>query len=118
MLQDLRYAFRQLRNSPEFALVVIVTLALGIAAITTVMTWANAVMFNPFPRVRDAQQLRFVSAQVSAGGGYSQHYDHYEYLREHAKSFSAFTAHEIMPVDLAGNGSGPERYWGGIVASN
>lgn len=74
MLQDLRFALRQLRKSPGFSLVVILTLAVGIGAATTVMTWANAVMFNPFPRVRDAQHLRFVSAQVNAGGGYSQHY--------------------------------------------
>lgn len=118
MLQDLRYAMRQLRKSPGFALVVILTLALGIAAVTTVMTWANAIMFNPFPQVRDAGQLRFVSAVINAGGGYSQHYDQYQYLRAHAKSFSALTAHEMMPIDLAGNGSAPQRYWSGIVASN
>src|SRR5581483_6438723 len=93
VLQDLRYALRQLRKSPGFALVVVLTLALGIAAVTTVMTWANAVLFNPFPQVRDAQQLRFVSAVVASGAGYSQHYDHYEYLRQHAKSFSGLTAH-------------------------
>ena len=118
MLRDLRYALRQLRKSPGVALVVILTLALGIAAVTTVMTWANAIMFNPFPQVQDAQQLRFVSAQVSTGSGYSQHYDQYQYLREHAKSFSALTAHEMAPVDLSGKGSAPERYWSGIVASN
>ena len=118
MLHDLRYALRQLRKSPGFALLVILTLALGIGAVTTVMTWANAVMFNPWPQVRDARQLRFVSAVVNAGAGYSQHYDQYEYLRQHARSFSQLTAHEMMPVDLAGSGATPERYWSGIVASN
>jgi predicted permease len=118
MLQDLRYTFRQMRKSPGFALVVILTLATGIGAVTTVMTWANAVMFNPWPQVRDGQQLRFVSAVVNGGNGYSQHYDQYEYLRQHARSFSALTAHEMAPVDLAGNGAAPERYWSGVVAGN
>src|ERR1700760_4914672 len=118
MLRDILYSLRQLRKSPSFALVVILTLAVGIGALTTVMTWANAVLFNPWPQVREAQQLRFVSAVVNAGGGYSQHYAHYEYLRDHAHSFSAMTAHEMMPVDLAGSGAPPERYWSGIVTGN
>ena len=119
MLQDLRYALRQLLKSPGLALVVVVTLAAGIGAVTTVMTWANAVMFNPWPQVRQAQQLRFLSASVQPGeSGYSQHYSQYEYLGEHARSFSEMTAHEMMPVDLAGSGAPPERYWSGFVGSN
>ena len=118
MHRDIVYSLRQLRKAPGFALVVILTLAVGIGALTTVMTWANAVLFNPWPQVRDAQQLRFVSAVIDAGGGYSQHYAHYEYLRDHAHSFSALTAHEMMPVDLSGNGAPPQRYWSGIVTSN
>jgi predicted permease len=118
MFQDLRYAFRQLRKAPGSSLVIILTLALGIGAATTVMTWANAVRFNPFPQVRDAQQLRYVSARVNGGDGYSQHYDQYQYLQEHTKSFSALTAHEMAPIDLAGNGAAPERYWSGVVAGN
>ena len=118
MLRDIFYALRQLRKAPGFSLVVILTVAVGIGALTTVMTWANAVLFNPWPQIRDAQQLRFISAVVNAGGGYSQHYAHYEYLRDHAHSFSALTAHEMMPVDLAGSGAPPERYWSGVTASN
>ncbi|HEU5400483.1 MAG TPA: ABC transporter permease [Terriglobales bacterium] len=118
MLQDFRYSLRQLRRSPGFTVVVLLTLAVGIGAVTTVVTWANAVMFNPWPQVRDARQLRFVSAVVSAGGGYSQHYNQLEYLRQNARGFSDVTANEMSAFDLAGTGSVPERYWGGVVASN
>ncbi len=118
MLQDLRYSLRQLRKSPGIALVVILTLAVGIGAVTTVVTWANAVMFNPWPQVRDAGQLRFLSAVVNAGAGYSQHYNMLEYLRQNAHSFSDLTANEIEQFDLAGSGTVPESYWGGVVASN
>lgn len=118
MLQDFRYAIRQLRRSPGFTTVAAITLALGIGAITTVFTWTNAVYFNPWPRVGDARQIRTLSASVHGDGGYTLHYSQLQYLREHDRAFTELTAHEMFPVDLASQGARPERYWAGIVASN
>lgn len=115
---DLRYAVRQLLKSPGFAITAVLTLALGIAAVTTVFTWANAILFDPWPQVRAADQLRFFAARIDTGGGYSLNYEEYQYLRDHSRSFRQFTAHELVAVDLAGPGVRPERYWTGVVASN
>ncbi len=117
-MNDLRYAVRQLLQSPGFAFTAVLTLALGIAAVTTVFTWANAILFNPWPQVRDTNQLRFFAARIDAGGGYSLNYEEYQYLRDHSRSFQQFTAHELVAVDLANPGARPERYWTGLVASN
>src|SRR6516165_3755040 len=86
MFQDLRYAMRQLRHAPGFTLAAVLTLALGIAALTTVFTWIKAVMFDPYPHVTDPRSLRFVDATVHGGQGYSVHFDQYEFLRDRDQS--------------------------------
>ena len=118
ILQDLRFALRQLRRAPIFTVVAVATLALGIAAITTVFTWSNAVLFNPWPHVRDARDIRAVSATVHGSNGYSLRYSEFEYLTGHSQSFSAMTPHELLPVDLAGSGDRPQTLWAGVVSSN
>src|SRR6266498_3946274 len=57
--RDLRYAVRAMRRSPMFVLFVVLTLALGIGANTTVFTVINTLILNPLP-VPDSSGLAAV----------------------------------------------------------
>ena len=66
LIQDLRFAFRQLRTSPGFALVAILSLALGIGATCAVFSVVYGVLVNPYPY---ADSDRMVHLVVKDKGG-------------------------------------------------
>jgi putative ABC transport system permease protein len=59
--QDVRYAMRNMRKTPGFAVVAILTLALGIGASTAIFSVMHNILVEPFP-YRDAQ--RYMSMQI------------------------------------------------------
>jgi putative ABC transport system permease protein len=67
IVQDVRFGARQMKRAPGFALIAILTLALGIGANTAVFTLTHALLLSALP-VRDAGELVRLTMDLSAAG--------------------------------------------------
>src|SRR5687768_10710203 len=91
--QDAGMAVRQLRRSPTFAVVAVMTLALGIGATTAVFTVVDAVLLRPLP-FADPAALHLIQRQRVGGQGPAAEstYPEYRDLRDNARSFAGVAA--------------------------
>ncbi len=90
LLQDLRYAFRVLRQNPGFAAVAVLSLALGIGANTAIFSIVDAVLLKWLP-VSSPQEL-VVVARNPSNPSVGFNYPDYEYFRDHNRCFSGILA--------------------------
>jgi predicted permease len=117
-MQDVKYALRGLRRSPGFAIVAILTLALGIGANTAIFSVVRAMLLAPLP-YRDPGQLVFVWCDLSATGYPRAPLSAPEVkdLRERTTLFSEFGAIWATTATLTGDGD-PEQLRSALVTTN
>jgi predicted permease len=114
LLQDLRFALRQLRKSPGFTLAAVFTLALAIGANAVVFSVMNGLILRPL-NVPQAQSLYGI--ERASDNDPSQSYPDYLDLRNRNHSFDGLAAYTIPEVALD-TGSGPSRVWGVEASGN
>src|SRR6516165_4556935 len=116
VLDDLRYAIRQMANSPGFAIVAILTLTLGIGANTAIFSVVNAVLLNPLPYPQpDRIVVLFREGKMFRTGSIS--YPNFDDWRRENQSFSSMAAYrEMGGVTLSGGGE-PESVLGEMVSA-
>ena len=101
LLEDLRYAMRVLRRTPTLTAVAVLTLALGIAAITTVFGWIDGMVLHPFHGARDDGQLAVLES-VSANGMQNQvSYADFRDFQDSLRSISGLLLNQKGPPQSA-----------------
>jgi predicted permease len=96
---DLRYAVRQVKRSPGFAVLAVLSLGLGIGANTSIFSALNSVLFRPLP-VADPGRVLMLSRGISTNFSYPDFQD----LQARGRLLSGLTASFPMESDLEVDG--------------
>jgi predicted permease len=113
MMNDFKFAFRQLRKSPGFTLTAVLTLALGIGANTAIFSLVDSIMLRPLPFPQQDRLVRIESGDVSPfPKGWIKA------LGEHSDSFAAVSGFgPDAESNVAGTDSS-DRVFGATVMAN
>ena len=114
VLQDLKHAQRQLRRRPGFALVTVLTLALGIGATTAVFSAADHVILRPLPYVEADRVVALWEIDTRTGQTRKEiSPGNYLDWRERTRSFESMALIEPWGFDLSIGDDPPEaiRAW-------
>jgi predicted permease len=118
LLQDLHYGLRMMAKSPGFTFLVVLMLALGIGANSTIFSWIDSTMLTPIPGVSRTSDLVAVLR-----GERSEHptppfsYPDYADLRARTQSLSGLLAYHEDFVSLTGTGK-PERIYAAYISAD
>ncbi len=115
-MQDLRHAFRLLRQSPAFSTVCVLALAIGIGANTAIFSMVNAVLLRDLDFKRPEELVWIWSTRTDRDKAFFSMPNFLDY-REQTKSLQEITAFAHWGANLT-EGSNPERLAGVRVTAN
>jgi putative ABC transport system permease protein len=115
--QDIAYALRTLRRSPGFALVAIVTLALGIGANSAIFSVVNSVLLRPLPYA-EPERLVMVWGTYPNFGQTSTSLPDFRDFQAQSTTFEHLTALTSTSSNLSIAGGEPERVGRVIATAN
>src|SRR5262249_39239342 len=101
MIQDLRYALRQLRKKPGFTAIVAATLALGIGATTAIFSVVYGVLLRPLP-YSDSNRIMAIF-EINNAGGWSHLADpNFDDFRDQNHSFQRIAKYGTDIASVSG----------------
>jgi predicted permease len=117
-LKDIRYGMRGLLKRPGFTAIVVITLALGIGANTTIFSVVNAVLLRPLPYPEPERLIRVWESNPKRGWPeFSASAPNFKDWQKQQTVFEHLAAQELATFNLAGNGE-PERIASASVTAN
>ncbi|UWZ85716.1 ABC transporter permease [Occallatibacter riparius] len=120
LLQDVRFAFRQMLQKPGFALLVMLTMALGIGANAAIFSVLDTVLLRPLPYEKPEQLIKVWTRFTGIGSPNDQNWisaPEFQDLQQLNHSFSDLAAMEADSINLGVKGS-PQRVLGAAVSPN
>lgn len=111
MLNDLRYALRQLIKAPGFTIVAIVTLALGIGACTAIFSVVNTVLLHPLDYPSPDRLVSIRETQLPKFPEFSVSPPNFIDWQKQTKSYEYLAAYGGASLNLTGEGE-PQRLLG------
>ena len=118
LIQDLRFAFRQMVKKPGFTAVVVLTMALGIGANAAIFSVLDAVLLRPLPYINPEGLIKVWSRFTGIGLPNDQNWvsaPEFRDLQQLNKSFSDLAAIGSGSINLGVKGS-PQRVVGASVS--
>ena len=120
-LRDVRFALRQLRKNPGFALVTVLTLGLGIGATTSIFSLVNTVVLRPLPFPESDRIMNVATGRQAAVGapvvpGSFDYPDFFDF-RSQNHSFEALASFRDTDMTLTGRGD-PRHVVGEVVGAD
>ena len=118
LLQDVRFALRQLRKNPGYSVTAVLMLAVAIGANSTVFSWIDGTMLHPIPGSSDTRGLVSVMrGQWSISPSPPFSYPDYRDLRDQNHTLQGILGYHHDWLTLTG-GARPERIYVANVTSN
>jgi macrolide transport system ATP-binding/permease protein len=114
LVQDVRYAVRQLRKDTGFFVTAVVVLALGLFASTAIYAFVDAALVKPLP-YRSPDRLTALYERIPVGDRYHLSYLDYKEWRKRNRVFSSLDVYRPEPVTLR-NAEGAEEARGAFIS--
>jgi predicted permease len=106
MIQDFRFAFRQLWKAPGFTIAAVVVLALGIGVNTAIFSLVNVMLFQPPNYARPAEIVQLFSQDKKDPKSFRAFsYPTFRDVRDQNTVFSGLLAHDDLVVGLGEKGN-------------
>jgi len=118
MLNDFKFALRQLRKSPAFAATAILTLALGIGVNTAMFSLVDSILLQPLPFPHQARLMRIIGYSATERDASPFPKGWIRALDEHSSSFASISGFGADAESNVGEANSPNRVFGAEVMAN